>query len=183
MNFCIICKFREAQNSTPGSAKKVMMGLERGLNKVRCVLTPKRRVKSDESTVDQPQTLTAKGLCNVSSTSCSNPKIVLLQLRRALQKKGITCVQKNFTLQGETDSIDTENNKDGNKPFTTRKVCSFQLEVCLLEGLSDGKPLVGIRRKRLKGDAWVYKRVCEEVLALAAESVTSSQNEPSNVLI
>lgn len=26
---------------------------------------------------------------------------------------------------------------------------------------------VGIRRKRLKGDAWCYKNVCEQVLALA----------------
>ena len=30
--------------------------------------------------------------------------------------------------------------------------------------------LVGIRRKRLKGDAWAYKRVCEEVLRLAQTS-------------
>lgn len=28
--------------------------------------------------------------------------------------------------------------------------------------------LVGIRRKRLKGDSWCYKKVCEEVLALTA---------------
>lgn len=27
---------------------------------------------------------------------------------------------------------------------------------------------VGIRRKRLKGDSWCYKKVCEEVLALTA---------------
>lgn len=162
-----------------------MMGLERGFNKVRCVLTPKRRFNSNDIIGDQPQILSSKGLCNVSSTSSSNPKIVLLQLRRALQKKGITCSQKNYTLQGETDSIDIENSKNGGKPLTTRKVCSFQLEVCLLEGISDDTPIVGIRRKRLKGDAWVYKRVCEEVLALAAESFGTNQNEPpaSNVLI
>lgn len=27
---------------------------------------------------------------------------------------------------------------------------------------------IGIRRKRLKGDAWCYKKVCEQVLALTA---------------
>lgn len=27
---------------------------------------------------------------------------------------------------------------------------------------------VGIRRKRLKGDSWCYKKVCEQVLALTA---------------
>lgn len=32
----------------------------------------------------------------------------------------------------------------------------------------DVQPLVGIRRKRLKGDSWCYKKVCEEVLALTA---------------
>lgn len=33
--------------------------------------------------------------------------------------------------------------------------------------------LVGIRRKRLKGDAWKYKNVCEEVLALAATDLAT----------
>lgn len=27
---------------------------------------------------------------------------------------------------------------------------------------------IGIRRKRLKGDSWCYKKVCEQVLALTA---------------
>ena len=36
---------------------------------------------------------------------------------------------------------------------------SFELEVCRIPNLN----VVGIRRKRLKGDAWCYKKVCEEV--------------------
>ena len=44
--------------------------------------------------------------------------------------------------------------------------------MCILTGVTNEKSLVGIRRKRLKGDAWVYKRVCEEVLALAAEEIS-----------
>ena len=50
---------------------------------------------------------------------------------------------------------------------------SFELEVCRVARLN----LVGIRRKRLKGDAWIYKRVCEEILRLAqtGSSVTSSK--------
>lgn len=84
-----------------------------------------------------------------------------------------------FTLQGETEFIDHENLKDNStaRPFTSRKACSFELEVCLLDGISSGKPMVGIRRKRLKGDAWVYKRVCEEVLALAAEDIPDGTNQ------
>lgn len=51
---------------------------------------------------------------------------------------------------------------------------SFELEVCLIQTCAPNTrnpppPLVGIRRKRLKGDAWCYKRVCEEVLALAQQ--------------
>ena len=43
---------------------------------------------------------------------------------------------------------------------------SFELEVCRIRRLD----VVGIRRKRLKGDAWIYKRVCEEILRLAQNS-------------
>lgn len=49
---------------------------------------------------------------------------------------------------------------------------SFELEVCRVPRLD----VVGIRRKRLKGDAWIYKRVCEEVLRLAQSN--SSINTP-----
>lgn len=55
---------------------------------------------------------------------------------------------------------------------------SFELEVCWIPQLSTQRlrsktptlsgAVVGIRRKRLKGDAWIYKCVCEEVLAVAA---------------
>ena len=41
---------------------------------------------------------------------------------------------------------------------------SFELEVVRIPNLN----VVGIRRKRLKGDAWCYKKVCEEVLRLTA---------------
>ncbi|XP_043516246.1 maternal embryonic leucine zipper kinase-like [Frieseomelitta varia] len=167
---------RGSQSSTPGSARKVIMGLERGLNRMRCVLTPKRRVKIENTDPEQPNVLSGKGLCNVSSTSNDDPKYVLSQLRRALRRKGIMCHQKGFILQGETEDC-TEDNKDSVRPFSSRNACSFELEVCLLEGVSN-KKLVGIRRKRLKGDAWVYKRVCEEVLALAAKDL-SAESEGS----
>ncbi|XP_076239401.1 maternal embryonic leucine zipper kinase [Calliopsis andreniformis] len=160
------------QSSTPGSARKVIMGIERGLNRVRCVLTPKRRMKNENIDPDQPNVFSGKGLCNVSSTNSDDPKYVLSQLRRALRRKGIMCHQKGFILQGETEDC-TEDEKDTTRPFSTRNTCSFELEVCLLDGVTSDKLLVGIRRKRLKGDAWVYKRVCEEVLALAAEDLST----------
>lgn len=45
-----------------------------------------------------------------------------------------------------------------------RAKLSFELEVCLIPRVD----MVGIRRKRLKGDAWCYKRVCEEVLRMTS---------------
>ncbi|XP_076672301.1 maternal embryonic leucine zipper kinase-like [Andrena cerasifolii] len=160
------------QSSTPGSARKVIMGIERSLNRVRCVLTPKRRMKNENIDPEQPNIVSGKGLCNVSSTSSDDPKYVLSQLRRALRRKGIMCHQKGFILQGETEDS-PEDDKDTTRPFSSKNACSFELEVCLLESVSNDKLLVVIRRKRLKGNAWVYKRVCEEVLALAAEDLST----------
>lgn len=56
---------------------------------------------------------------------------------------------------------------------------SFELEVCRVAHLD----VVGIRRKRLKGDAWIYKRVCEEVLRLTqSSSVPAQSNVPNGAL-
>ncbi|XP_024886388.1 maternal embryonic leucine zipper kinase-like [Temnothorax curvispinosus] len=167
------------QTSTPGSARKVMMGLERGLNRVRYVLTPKRRVKNENTDPDEPNVLSGKGLSNVSATCSGCPKHVLSKLRRALRQKGIMCRQKGFILQGETEESFPEGKKDSAKSISSQNSCSFELEVCLLEIDPNGKRLVGIRRKRLKGDAWVYKRVCEEILALTAEDISTDSEVAS----
>lgn len=45
---------------------------------------------------------------------------------------------------------------------------SFELEVCLIPTSANASgSVVGIRRKRLKGDAWCYKKICEDVLKMA----------------
>lgn len=36
---------------------------------------------------------------------------------------------------------------------------------------------VGIKRKRLKGDSWCYKKVCEEVLSVATKDLKKSVTE------
>ena len=49
-------------------------------------------------------------------------------------------------------------------------VLDFQLEVCHLVGRppspvdGSGTEVYGVRHKRLKGDAFVYKRMCEDIL-------------------
>jgi len=141
----------KGQQTTPSkSGKKVFGSLERGLDKMKNMLTPRKRLNS----CDGPVTVTGKGLCNVSTTSHHNPDSVLNELTRALMFKGISCQQKGYILRGKISD-----------PSGLAKL-SFELEVVRIPNLN----VVGIRRKRLKGDAWCYKRVCEEVLRMTAVS-------------
>ena len=129
--------------------RKVFGSIERGLDKVKNMLTPrKHRLSSSEG----PALVTGKGLCNVSTTGHHNPDAVLNDLAKALVAKGIPCQQKGYILRGKI------------KDASGFAKLSFELEVCRIPNLN----VVGIRRKRLKGDAWCYKKVCEEVLRLAA---------------
>jgi maternal embryonic leucine zipper kinase len=138
----------KGQTTPSKSNKKVFGSLERGLDKMKNMLTPRRRLNSSEG----PVTVTGKGLCNVSTTSHHNPDSVLNELTRALMFKGIACQQKGYILRGKITD-----------PSGLAKL-SFELEVVRIPNLN----VVGIRRKRLKGDAWCYKRVCEEVLRMTA---------------
>jgi len=129
--------------------RKVLGSIERGLDKMKNMLTPRKY-----ETVHRPSVITGKALCNVSTTSNHNPDQVLDELTRALVAKGIPCQQKGYILRGKI------------KDASGMAKLSFELEVCRIPNLN----VVGIRRKRLKGDAWCYKKVCEEVLRLAAVS-------------
>lgn len=115
------------------------------------MLTP-RKHRLSSSGGDGPAIVTGKALCNVSTTSHHNPDFVLNELTRALVAKGIPCQQKGYILRGKF------------RDATGFAKLSFELEVCKIPNLN----VIGIRRKRLKGDAWCYKKVCEEVLRLAA---------------
>jgi len=142
-------------NGGSKSARKVFGSIERGLDRVRLMLTPRRRQLNRHSDADAsstgPNVVSNKALYNVSTTSSKNPDYVLEELRRALMSKGIPVKQKGYTLRGRiTEGV--------------RAKLSFELEVCLIPRVD----MVGIRRKRLKGDAWCYKRVCEEVLRMTS---------------
>ena len=137
------------QTTPSKSGKKEFFGsIERGLDKMKNMLTPRKRLNS----VDGPVTVTGKGLCNVSTTSHHNPDSVLTELTRALVYKGVAVQQKGYILRGKISD-----------PSGLAKL-SFELEVVRIPNLN----VVGIRRKRLKGDAWCYKKVCEEVLRMTA---------------
>ncbi|XP_069330541.1 maternal embryonic leucine zipper kinase isoform X3 [Eulemur rufifrons] len=123
---------------------KVFGSLERGLDKVITVLT---RSKRKGSAKDGPRRL--KLHYNVTTTRLVNPDQLLNEIMSVLPEKHVDFVQKGYTLKCQTQS-------DFGKV-----TMQFELEVCQLQ-----KPdVVGIRRQRLKGDAWVYKRLVEDILS------------------
>ncbi|XP_013008692.1 maternal embryonic leucine zipper kinase [Cavia porcellus] len=123
---------------------RVFGSLERGLDKVITVLTRSRRKGCAR---DGPRRV--KLHYNVTTTRLVNPDQLLSELMSVLPKKHVDFVQKGYTLKCQTQS-------DFGKV-----TMQFELEVCQLQ-----KPdVVGIRRQRLKGDAWVYKRLVEDILS------------------
>nr|XP_038966158.1 maternal embryonic leucine zipper kinase isoform X2 [Rattus norvegicus] len=122
----------------------VFGSLERGLDKVLTALT---RNKKKGSAKDGPRR--RKLHYNVTTTRLVNPDQLLNEIMAILPKKNVDFVQKGYTLKCQTQS-------DFGKV-----TMQFELEVCQLQ-----RPdVVGIRRQRLKGDAWVYKRLVEDILS------------------
>ncbi|KAJ0050911.1 hypothetical protein NL108_009899 [Boleophthalmus pectinirostris] len=121
-------------------AGKMFGSLERGLDKVITMLTPSKRR-------DGPRKI--KVQYNVTLTSQTNPDQVLNQILSALPEKNVDFTQKGYTLKCQTWG-------DFGKV-----TMAFELEVCFLQKLD----VVGVRRQRLKGDAWVYKHLVEDILS------------------
>ncbi|XP_059212346.1 maternal embryonic leucine zipper kinase [Centropristis striata] len=122
---------------------KVFGSLERGLDKMITMLTPSKR----RALRDGPRKI--KVQYNVTLTSQTNPDQVLNQILSILPEKNVDFTQKGYTLKCRTWG-------DFGKV-----TMAFELEVCLLQ-----RPeVVGVRRQRLKGDAWVYKHLVEDILS------------------
>lgn len=125
---------------------KVFGSLERGLDKVITMLTPNKK----RGPRDGPRKIKAQ--YNVTLTSQTNADQVLNQILSILPEKNVDFVQKGYTLKCHTQS-------DFGKV-----TMQFELEICILQ-----KPeVVGIRRQRLKGDAWVYKHLVEDILSTSS---------------
>ena len=93
---------------------------------------------------------------NLTMTSYTDSQQCIDKLMDGLRIKGVDCKQKGFTIRCAM------NNK-----FSS--VLTFNLEVCRFHGK------IAIQRKRLRGDAWNYKKVCEEILKISNESETVKQ--------
>ncbi|XP_060520661.1 maternal embryonic leucine zipper kinase-like [Cylas formicarius] len=188
-------KRRASNSDTPGSTKKVLDSIEKSLNRVRYAFTPKRNC---ENAPRQPVLLNNNELFSVSTTQCKDPELIINELSKGFKQRGIECKRKGFTLKGNL-----EPNQIGRFGG-----CSFELEICYLPILGlphtsnnrsgaatkailkkphesrdhqavTGSHLVGIRRKRLKGDSWCYKKVCEQILALASPAGSSGDSAVS----
>lgn len=123
---------------------KVFGSLEKGLDKVITVLTRSKKKGSGKDRLRR-----RKLHYNVTTTRLVNPDQLLNEIMSVLPKKHVDFVQKGYTLKCQTQS-------DFGKV-----TMQFELEVCQLQKLD----VVGIRRHRLKGDAWVYKRLVEDILS------------------
>lgn len=127
-------------------AGKVFGSLERGLDKVITMLTPSKK----RGPRDGPRKI--KVQYNVTLTNQTNPDQVLNQILSALPEKNVDFTQKGYTLKcriwGDYGKV----------------TMAFELEVCLLLKLD----VVGVRRQRLKGDAWVYKHLVEDILSTSS---------------
>ncbi|MEQ2251579.1 hypothetical protein ILYODFUR_012476, partial [Ilyodon furcidens] len=125
---------------------KMFGSLERGLDKVITMLTPSKR----RALRDTPRKIKAQ--YNVTLTSQTNPDQVLNQILSVLPEKNVDFTQKGYNLKCQT------------RDQFGKVTMAFELEVCLLQ-----RPeVVGVRRQRLKGDAWVYKHLVEDILSTSS---------------
>uniref|UniRef100_A0A8C6UNF7 Maternal embryonic leucine zipper kinase n=1 Tax=Neogobius melanostomus TaxID=47308 RepID=A0A8C6UNF7_9GOBI len=120
-------------------AGKMFGSLERGLDKVITMLTPSKR----RGPRDGPRKI--KVQYNVTLTNQTSPDQVLNQILSALPEKNVHIKVPDMGDYGKV-------------------TMAFELEVCLLQKLD----VVGVRRQRLKGDAWVYKHLVEDVLSTSS---------------
>ncbi|XP_065058731.1 maternal embryonic leucine zipper kinase-like isoform X2 [Rhopilema esculentum] len=130
--------------ATPKFAKKLK-------EKVVHLMTPRK----GNTALDEPRKV--KAIYKVNSTSTKTATEVRDELNRVLSY---------MRSRGKLHSIDSSENylfkckgddERGNK-------LSFELEICSVPGLEN---VVGIRHKRLKGDAWAYKKICDSILNIA----------------
>lgn len=133
-------------------------------NKLLPLQTPKRSLLKrilatatpGHNSLNMPRSLTtADSTKNLTMTRYNDPQQCIDKLIEGLRIKGVECKQKGFTIRCAM------NNKFAN-------VLTFNLEVCQFNGS------IAIQRKRLRGDAWNYKKICEEILRISNESDSSA---------
>uniref|UniRef100_A0A7E4VY02 non-specific serine/threonine protein kinase n=1 Tax=Panagrellus redivivus TaxID=6233 RepID=A0A7E4VY02_PANRE len=129
--------------------RRVFTSLERSGAKLKNLLTPKKL----NTNRDLPASINLKSdarVANISVTSSDDCVKVREALIRVLLEQNVSVTADKWTISGK-------------KSCPGKSDTVIELEVVWLETLN----LVGVRRRRLTGDALTYKKVCEQVLALA----------------
>ncbi|KAL3102110.1 hypothetical protein niasHS_003519 [Heterodera schachtii] len=133
---------------SPGRLRQRMFSsLERKKEKIVNFLTPRKDRSSDAPS----KMKCTKTMVNVSVTSSTDPAKVRDELVNVLRKHGIMPQQNGWKIFGSR-----KNATDGGQT-------TVELEVVAIENMR----YVGVKRKRMQGDAFTYKRICEEVLRMA----------------
>ncbi|KAH7956183.1 maternal embryonic leucine zipper kinase [Rhipicephalus sanguineus] len=132
------------------SAKNVFSFIEKGICRTRLMLKSRQGSRSGSLQNGPRKVEVARNVSSVPATL--TPDQILDCLRAALQRIGIVCKQEQHTLWG--------------KVLDDRGKVQLTFELEIVEVPQPG--LLGISRKRLNGNSWHYKRVCEEVLKISA---------------
>ncbi|OUC42597.1 kinase domain protein, partial [Trichinella nativa] len=132
---------RSRKRTTPQVAKRMFTSVERKVDRMINLLTPKRA---------RLQEMPAK--LAKSRASSKSPEEVINTLINVFQSKGIVCKRNGWTVKGKST--------DANG----KVVLTVVFEIVYISHLN----MVGVKRKRLNGDAWMYKRVCEDVMNSAS---------------
>ncbi|MCP9266098.1 Alpha-ketoglutarate-dependent dioxygenase alkB-like 6 [Dirofilaria immitis] len=136
-----ICQVHTPRSSskTPRLRQRVFASLERQADKMINLLTP-RKVKNN-----QPEMLKqTKTMVNVSITSSKNPDHVRRELMRVFAEQNIVTEHHGWKISGRR--------KD-----EFNRMMTVELEVVWIE-MGNKEKLVGVKRKRLNGDAFLYKK-------------------------
>uniref|UniRef100_A0A0K0F2L8 non-specific serine/threonine protein kinase n=1 Tax=Strongyloides venezuelensis TaxID=75913 RepID=A0A0K0F2L8_STRVS len=133
-------------SKTPRLKQRVFASLERKADKMINLLTPKRHKISKPTTLTQ-----TKRMVNVSITSSEDPVRVRNELKTVFGKLEMIHSENGWKISGQKYNV------------LGKLVMSVELEVVLIENM----PYVGVKRKRLTGDSFLYKKLCEQILNLA----------------
>uniref|UniRef100_A0A0N5ALL1 non-specific serine/threonine protein kinase n=1 Tax=Syphacia muris TaxID=451379 RepID=A0A0N5ALL1_9BILA len=133
---------------TPRLRQRVFASLERQADKMINLLTPRKLKSSSPGILKHTKTMV-----NVSITSSRNPDLVRRELIKAFADEHLSIEQRGWKITGR-------------KRDDCGRSMTVELEIVLIE-MGNQDRLVGVKRKRLSGDSFLYKKVCEQILRLA----------------
>uniref|UniRef100_A0A8R1IAF8 non-specific serine/threonine protein kinase n=1 Tax=Caenorhabditis japonica TaxID=281687 RepID=A0A8R1IAF8_CAEJA len=133
-----------SRTKTTRLPQRVFTSLERKKEKLITLLTPRKMQR------DSPQVLKdVKNMVNVSMTASKDPEEVRELLKAVFESEKMQYELTGWKFLATKESV--------------HGWMTVELEVVRLQIFDT----VGIRRKRLKGDAFMYKKVCERILHMA----------------